>query len=89
MRGMSSHEWSRYMHDELGLQQEPDEINAEVVRRMLDAARAAGDPPRSIITISSVNAFTVGLNRAEYCLSKTGLAMLSKLFAHRLADAGS
>ena len=36
MMGMSSHEWSRYMHDELGLQQEPEEINAEVVRRMLE-----------------------------------------------------
>ena len=36
MMGMSSPEWSRYMHDELGLRQEPDEINAEVVRRMLE-----------------------------------------------------
>ena len=36
MMGMSSPEWSRYMHDELGLAQEPDEINAEVVRRMLE-----------------------------------------------------
>ena len=36
MMGMSSPEWSRYMHDELGLPQEPDEINAEVVRRMLE-----------------------------------------------------
>jgi len=36
MMGMSSHEWSRYMHDELGLSQEPAEINAEVVRRMLE-----------------------------------------------------
>jgi HAD superfamily hydrolase (TIGR01509 family) len=36
MMGMSSPEWSRYMHDELGLQQEPEDINAEVVRRMLE-----------------------------------------------------
>jgi len=36
MMGMSSPEWSRYMHDELGLSQEPEEINAEVVRRMLE-----------------------------------------------------
>ena len=36
MMGMSSPEWSRYMHDELGLPQEPEEINAEVVRRMLE-----------------------------------------------------
>jgi len=35
MMGMSSVEWSRYMHDELGLAEEPEEINDEVVRRML------------------------------------------------------
>jgi HAD superfamily hydrolase (TIGR01509 family) len=35
MMGMSSPEWSRYMHDELGLAEPPQEINAEVVRRML------------------------------------------------------
>lgn len=36
MMGMSSPEWSRYMHDELGLSASPEKINAEVVRRMLD-----------------------------------------------------
>ena len=35
MMGMSSPEWSRYMHDELGLRQTPEEINDEVVGRML------------------------------------------------------
>jgi HAD superfamily hydrolase (TIGR01509 family) len=34
MMGMSSVEWSRYMHDVIGLAEPPDEINAEVVRRM-------------------------------------------------------
>ena len=34
MMGMSSPEWSRYMHDELGLPEPPEELNAEVVRRM-------------------------------------------------------
>ncbi|MGH3133557.1 MAG: HAD family hydrolase [Gaiellaceae bacterium] len=34
MMGMSSTEWSRYMHDAIGLQESPEEINAEVVRRM-------------------------------------------------------
>jgi HAD superfamily hydrolase (TIGR01509 family) len=35
MMGMSSIEWSRYMHDELGVPDPPEEIDAEVVRRML------------------------------------------------------
>jgi len=34
MMGMSSPEWSRYMHDVVGLRESPDEIAAEVVRRM-------------------------------------------------------
>jgi HAD superfamily hydrolase (TIGR01509 family) len=34
MMGMSSPEWSRYMHDEIGLPEPPEEINAEVVRRL-------------------------------------------------------
>jgi HAD superfamily hydrolase (TIGR01509 family) len=35
MMGMSSAEWSRYMHDVIGLAATPEEINAEVVRRLL------------------------------------------------------
>jgi HAD superfamily hydrolase (TIGR01509 family) len=34
MMGMSSPEWSRYMHEELGVPETPEEISAEVVRRM-------------------------------------------------------
>ncbi len=34
--GMSSPEWSRYMHDVVGLAEPPEEINREVVGRMLD-----------------------------------------------------
>ena len=39
MMGMSAPEWSRYMHEELGLAQSPAEINEEVVRRMLGRYR--------------------------------------------------
>jgi HAD superfamily hydrolase (TIGR01509 family) len=34
MMGMSSPEWSKYMHDVIGLSEPPEEINDEVVRRM-------------------------------------------------------
>jgi HAD superfamily hydrolase (TIGR01509 family) len=34
MMGMSSVEWARHMHDELGVPDPPDEISAEVVRRL-------------------------------------------------------
>ena len=39
MMGMSSVEWSRYMHDELDLPEPPEEISAEVVRRLDDVYR--------------------------------------------------
>jgi HAD superfamily hydrolase (TIGR01509 family) len=43
MMGMSSPEWSRYMHEVVGLLESPDEINREVVARLLD--RYASGPP--------------------------------------------
>jgi HAD superfamily hydrolase (TIGR01509 family) len=43
MMGMSSTEWSRYMHDVIGLASSPEEISDEVVRRM--QARYAADLP--------------------------------------------
>ena len=39
MMGMSSIEWSRYMHDELDLPEPPEEISAEVVRRLDEVYR--------------------------------------------------
>ena len=36
MMGMSSREWSVYMHERIGLAEPPEEISAEVVRRMLE-----------------------------------------------------
>jgi HAD superfamily hydrolase (TIGR01509 family) len=39
MMGMSSPEWSRYMHEHVGLPESPDEIAAEVVELMADRYR--------------------------------------------------
>jgi NAD(P)-dependent dehydrogenase (short-subunit alcohol dehydrogenase family) len=41
-----------------------------------------------IINIGSISAYTSSLNRGEYCLSKAGVAMLTLLFADRLAQYG-
>ena len=43
---------------------------------------------RSIVTISSANAGGVSINRGEYCISKAGVSMMSKLFAARLSNEG-
>jgi HAD superfamily hydrolase (TIGR01509 family) len=39
MMGMSSLEWSRYLHEHAGVADDPEEINREVVRRMLERYR--------------------------------------------------
>jgi HAD superfamily hydrolase (TIGR01509 family) len=39
MMGMSSREWSVYMHERIGLPEPPEEISAEVVRLMLERYR--------------------------------------------------
>ena len=60
-------------------------LTQAAARRMVAEQRAPDSPARSIITISSVNAWLVGPDRGEYCISKTGLTMMTKLFAIRLA----
>jgi len=57
----------------------------EVARRML---ADVSTQPRSIVTVSSVSAEMASVERGEYCLSKAGLGMLTKLFALRLAQEG-
>lgn len=41
-----------------------------------------------IINISSMSAYTVSVNRGEYCISKAGISMMTQLFAARLAEYG-
>ena len=41
-----------------------------------------------IVNISSMSAYTASVNRGEYCISKAGISMTTKLFAARLAEYG-
>lgn len=41
-----------------------------------------------IVNISSLSAYTSSTNRGEYCISKAGVSMITKLFADRLAEYG-
>ena len=41
-----------------------------------------------ICNISSLSAYTSSPNRGEYCISKAGVSMITKLFADRLAEYG-
>lgn len=61
-------------------------LTQAAARRMLVDAKGAH--PRSITTISSINAVLVSPDRAEYCFAKTALSMMVKVFAIRLGEAG-
>lgn len=63
-------------------------LTQAVARRMVAEARGPGDPPRSIVTVTSANATLVAPDRAEYCFSKTALSMMTKALALRLGPHG-
>ncbi len=49
---------------------------------------AARGGPGMIVNIGSISATVASINRGEYCLSKAGIAMMTRLFAVRLAPIG-
>ncbi len=62
-----------------------------VARQMIlqvesDRIKASGRP--RIVTVSSISAYTASINRGDYCVSKSGLSMMTRLFALRLAEFG-
>ncbi len=57
-------------------------------RAMLTNLRDVGGRRGSIVNISSISAYAASVNRGEYCIAKAGVAMMSKLFAVRLARDG-
>jgi 3-oxoacyl-[acyl-carrier protein] reductase len=61
---------------------------AQAMARWMLANPPADGRLRSIVNVSSVSAELASPDRADYCLSKAGLAMLTKLLALRLAEAG-
>lgn len=61
-------------------------LSQRVANEMLARRDALIDP--AIVVVSSLSAYAVSTNRGDYCVSKAGLAMLTQLFALRLADAG-
>lgn len=55
--------------------------NWMVEQRKLDPAR-----PFRIVNVGSISAYTSSPSRGEYCISKAGIAMMTKLYADRLAE---
>jgi 3-oxoacyl-[acyl-carrier protein] reductase len=59
-------------------------LTQTVARRMIE--RRSSTHPRSVVFVTSANTFMASEPRAEYCISKAPLPMMTKLFAVRLAE---
>lgn len=59
-------------------------VAAWMIRQRASGARVH----RAIINISSVSATVASVNRGDYCISKAGIAMATRLWAVRLAEYG-
>jgi len=56
----------------------------EMVRLIAGGALRGG----TIVNVSSISAYAVSTNRADYCIAKAGMQMMTWLLADRLADEG-
>ena len=57
-----------------------------VARHMVQAKKKDNDFQARIINVSSVSAIVASVNRGEYCISKAGVSMATKLWAVRLGE---
>ncbi|MDP9174543.1 MAG: 3-ketoacyl-ACP reductase [Planctomycetota bacterium] len=57
-----------------------------IARRMIENSGAGSSA--KIINITSVSAYAASINRGDYCVAKAGLAMMTQLYALRLAEHG-
>lgn len=61
-------------------------LTQAVARNMIELMKDGVIDHADIINIGSISAFMVSTNRGEYCISKTGMGMMTQLFADRLAQ---
>lgn len=59
-----------------------------VAREMVELINEKAIAGGAIVNISSIRSYTVAPNYGEYCVSKAGVSMVTKLFAVRLAEYG-
>ena len=59
-----------------------------VAKQMLKQTPDAEGFRGRIVNITSISAYTASINRGDYCVVKAGLAMMTKVFADRLASDG-
>lgn len=63
-------------------------LTQRVAREMIGLIEAKSITGATIVNISSLRSYTTAKNYGEYCISKAGVSMVTKLFAVRLAEFG-
>ena len=66
----------------------PHFLTREAARWMASSHGEAKTGGGRIVFITSISAYAVSVNRAEYCISKAGLSMSAAIWAERLAAEG-
>jgi 3-oxoacyl-[acyl-carrier protein] reductase len=61
---------------------------SQLVARWMIEQKHLPNYASAIVNIGSVSAYAASPERAEYCVAKAGMAMMTKVFAARLADEG-
>jgi 3-oxoacyl-[acyl-carrier protein] reductase len=61
-------------------------LTRDAAQWMVRQTSGGAIPRATIVNISSVSAYTVSVNRADYCMTKAALRMMTWLFADRLAE---
>lgn len=59
---------------------------AQLAARQMIAQPAAGPRRGTIVNVSSISAYAVSTNRADYCMAKAAMQMMTWLLADRLAE---
>jgi 3-oxoacyl-[acyl-carrier protein] reductase len=63
-------------------------LTQAVAKRMAEQSLDDHESRGQIVIVSSISSYTASTNRGDYCIAKAGLAMVTQLFAARLADLG-
>jgi 3-oxoacyl-[acyl-carrier protein] reductase len=75
--------FERLIHTNL---QGPYFLTQSVANWMIEQQKSDKEYKACIINITSISATEASVNRGEYCISKAGLSMATKLFAFRLGE---
>ncbi len=63
-------------------------LSQAIARDMAEAKHADESFRGYIVNITSISSTVISTNRAEYCIAKAGLSMMSRVFAARMGEYG-